>query len=252
MPLHQPCTRMSLALIAALAATGCSLSSPTLQDTRELELAVDPGSRFVIDAGAGSLSLQGDAQSSAIHVSAEIYQVEPNEDYTLALESDDTGGARLESHADSGGFGNNDRIDLSIRIPRSLLIRLNDGSGSVTINDLGGDIDIEDGSGSISIGNVSADVTIDDGSGSLLVETAGGNVRIDDGSGSITLRDITGDIDIDDGSGSITVNNAGGVVTVADGSGSITINGAHDFELLDDGSGSVNLENIRRQESGPD
>ena len=236
-------------LLATLAITGCSLESPTLQDTRELKLAIDPGRQLTIDAGAGSLLLQGDAGASAIQVTAEIYQTEANEDYTLTLASDESGGARLDSHTGSDGFFRNDRIDLSIRAPESLRVRINDGSGSITISGLTGNLEIEDGSGSIRASDIGANIEIDDGSGSIRVDNAGGKVSIDDGSGSITVHTAAGDVTIDDGSGSITVHDAAGVVTVTDGSGSITVDGAGDFELLDDGSGSVSLEAIRSHDA---
>jgi len=251
MALHSSRTTTGV-LLATLATAGCSLGSSTLQDTRKLELAIEPGGQLAIDAGAGSLLLQGDARVSAIQITAEIYQANANDDYTLTLAREDGGGACLESHAGSEGFFRNDRIDLSIRVPESLQVRVNDGSGSINITGLTGNLDIEDGSGSIRIADIGANVTIDDGSGSIRVDNAGGTLRIDDGSGSITIRAAAGNVSIDDGSGSITVHDVAGIVTVTDGSGSITVKGAGDFELLDDGSGSVNVDGIRGRDSPRD
>ncbi|MGB0513515.1 MAG: DUF4097 family beta strand repeat-containing protein, partial [Wenzhouxiangellaceae bacterium] len=212
---------------------------------RELELTISPGSRLVVDAGAGSLVLQGDPGADRIHVTAEIYQVEPSDNYTLTLEADGDETTRLVSEIDSRFGVNKDRIDLEIRVPNTLEVKLTDGSGSIKVTDIAGPLTIEDRSGSISIENVGADVMIDDGSGSIQVENVAGNLTIEDGSGSITVRGAGGDVTIDDGSGSIDVNDTGGVVTVSDGSGSINVDGAADFELLSDGSGSVNVSNLR-------
>lgn len=241
--------RMPIAVAAILALSACAMESPTLQETRELELAVSPDGHFYIEAGAGSLSVQGDADTSVIQVEAEIFQVHPNDNYTLMLETDSDGAARLVSETDSGW--NNDHIDLTVRVPDSLRLNVTDGSGSLKVRGLNNHLDINDGSGSIRIADIDGNVTIDDGSGSIRTERISGGLDIVDGSGSITVMTTGGDVTIDDGSGSITVRETGGVVTVSDRSGSITVDGAQDFRLLEDGSGSVNLNNIRsRTRSG--
>lgn len=230
---------------AALVLSGCSMMAPELQETRQLELSVPPDALLSIEAGAGSLSLRGAPDADVIQVEAEIWQVTPNDNYTLTLELDEDGVPRLISHTGSGT--SRDRIDLDIRVPASITLIVNDGSGSMQITDLAGPLTVEDGSGSIRIEDIGADVTIDDGSGSLRVENTGGQLRIEDGSGSIAVRNTDGDVFINDGSGSISVTDTVGIVTVDDGSGSINIDGADEFELLDDGSGSVELNGIRNR-----
>lgn len=223
--------RLAATMTAAMICTACSFSSPTLQDTRELQTPIADGGRFEIDAGAGSLTLRGDDASTAIHVRAEIYQTTANDDYTLTLELQDDNRARLVAEAASSFGGGSDRIDLSITVPRMLDVAIVDGSGSTLVEMLSGDLNIDDGSGSIRVTDVQ------------------GSVVIEDGSGSIVVTDVSGNVDIDDGSGSISVRNIGGKVTVSDGSGSIDVDGADDFELADDGSGSVTTRNIRSRQA---
>lgn len=222
---------LAAASSAAIICTACSFPSPTLQETRELETAIADGGSFEIEAGAGSLTLRGEETADAIRVLAEIYQTAANDDYTLTLELQDDNRARLVAEAASS-FGGSDRIDLSITVPRRLEVTIVDGSGSLHVETLIGDLDIEDGSGSIRVSDVQ------------------GGVAIEDGSGSIVVTDAAGDVSIDDGSGSISVMNAGGKVTVSDGSGSIDVDGADEFELVDDGSGSVSTRDIRSRASG--
>lgn len=245
----QDCARMTIATAAIAASTACSMTAPTLQETRELEVQVSRDARFSIDAGAGSLLVTGESGADTIRVSAEIYQVEANDDYTLTLETDSEGRVRLVADTGSGPLSSNDRIDLSIRVPESVELDIVDGSGSMQVSGLTRSLDIEDGSGSIRISEIGGDVTIDDGSGSLSVDNVGGSLGIEDGSGSIDVRETGGDVAIHDGSGSITVRNTGGKVTVDDDSGSINVDSAEDFELLGDGSGSVSASNIRSRDS---
>ncbi|MBL38741.1 MAG: hypothetical protein CMP07_10085 [Xanthomonadales bacterium] len=223
---------LAIASSAAVICTACSFSAPTLQETRELETPIADGGRFEIDAGAGSLTLTGDDTADAIRVLAEIYQTAANDDYTLTLELQDGNRARLVADAATSLGGGSDRIDLSITVPRRLGVTIVDGSGSLRVESLIGDVDIEDGSGSIRVSDIQ------------------GGVVLDDGSGSIVVTDIAGDVSIDDGSGSISVTNVGGKVTVSDGSGSIDVDGAGDFELVDDGSGSVSTRNVRNRNAG--
>lgn len=79
-------TKLAAAASATLICAGCSFSSPTLQETRELQTPFAEGGRFVIEAGAGSLTLKGDPNSDTISVQAEIYQTTANDGYTLTLE----------------------------------------------------------------------------------------------------------------------------------------------------------------------
>lgn len=219
-------TRAATIAAATLFASACSMSSPTLQETRELQTRIADGGRFEIDAGAGSLTLIGDENADAIQVQAEIYQTAANDDYTLTLDLQDGNRARLVADAAST-FGGSDRIDLSITVPETLSVTIVDGSGSIQVEALIGALNIDDGSGSIRVSDIRGGVVIEDGSGSIVVTGVSGNVSIDDGSGSISIKD------------------AGGKVSVSDGSGSIDVDGADDFELLDDGSGSVSTRNIR-------
>lgn len=237
--------RAIVSVAAILVCAACTFRVAELQETRQLKMPAPTAGQFSIDAGAGSLSLHGDPEIEQIEVTAEIRQVTADPDgYTLSLDTGDDGQPRLVARTD-GRLGHaNDRIDLTVRAPRNLDVFIHDGSGSMRVHDLDGNLEVDDGSGSIEAVGIGGAVVVDDGSGSLDVRAVGGDIRIEDGSGSISVIGAGGDVTIDDGSGSITVRDAAGKVTVSDGSGSITVDGAGDFELLDDGSGSVNLRNI--------
>ena len=235
--------RLALLAGTTLVLTACTTTGPTLQETRQLELSITADTLLRIDAGAGSLSLRGDAEAENIRVEAEIWQLTPRDDYTLTLELDESGAARLVTRTDAGAT--EDRIDLDIRAPESIRLDVTDGSGSLEIEGVSGPLFVRDSSGSIRIEDTGADITIQDGSGSLRVENTDGHLRIEDGSGSVTVSNTAGDVTITDNSGSISVTDTTGVVAIRDGSGSIDVDGAEDFELLEDGSGSVNVDNIR-------
>ena len=67
-------------------------------------------------------------------------------------------------------FGSSDYIDLSIRVPRSMRLRIDDGSGSIDVRDVAGTVTVSDGSGSITVENAGDFELLDDGSGSVNLE----------------------------------------------------------------------------------
>ena len=206
------------------------------EEQRELKLEADGVSTLSIEAGAGSMDVTGVAGLAEISVKALI--VVPNADEDDAIKAiekkmvltleESNGVAKLESWFDQGfmGSGSDAYIVLDVSVPQGMSVNIDDGSGSLDIADIVGDVSIDDGSGSIDVSNVA-------------------NLKIDDGSGSIDVFDANGDVSIVDGSGSITVKRVQGSVTVDDGSGSIKISDVeHDLTIVDDGSGSQSFSNI--------
>jgi len=207
------------------------------EEVRNLDLDAEGISQLTINAGAGSMDVTGVAGLDKINVKATIVVPGKDEDKAirviekrirLSLDRN-AGKAELKAWFESGlmSFGSSPYIVLEISVPEGMALNIDDGSGSIDIVDLAGDITIDDGSGSIDIRNV-ADVRIDDGSGSIDLVGAAGNVSIVDGSGSISVKHVQGSVTIDDGSGSIEVTDIDS-----------------DLIIVDDGSGSLRFSDIR-------
>jgi DUF4097 and DUF4098 domain-containing protein YvlB len=228
---------MRMKLVLAIIATGVtSVAWADYQEVRELTLASGGVDTLSIDAGAGSMDVVGVAGASEITVTATIEVPGRNDDkareriesnMVLSLEQDNDK-ARLKAWFENGwGWGDSPYIQLQVSMPADM------------------NLEIDDGSGSIDIANVRGNVAVDDGSGSLTMDGVGGAVEIDDGSGSITVREAGGDVYINDGSGSIDVRGVTGSVTVDDGSGSIDVSDVdEDLIIVDDGSGGLDFSDI--------
>jgi DUF4097 and DUF4098 domain-containing protein YvlB len=241
------------AICAALAGT---LSA--FETTKTLTLTVRDIRRLDIRAGAGSLTVTGREGLTAIEVKAEIVAphvrdkdmeryLEDSVELTLEKRGDI---AVLVSRVRSEGrifhFGDNTRVDLTVAVPKSLALDIDDGSGGMVVEDLAAALRIEDGSGSIRVVGVAGNVRIDDASGDVVIEHVEGDLEIDDGSGGVDISDVTGDVSIDDGSGEIRVRRVGGTVTVADGSGAINIRDVgKDVRLISTGSGGVDVSGVK-------
>jgi DUF4097 and DUF4098 domain-containing protein YvlB len=205
-------------------------------ETRDLELSTSDVDILEIDAGAGGIVVNGATDSSNITVKA-IIRVDDNEDaaiemiekqLVLKLEKNH-GKAVLDAYFEQSAWHLNDSaaVDLEVSVPRGLAIFVDDGSGSMQIDDVYSDVSIDDGSGSIEVSGASS-------------------VVIDDGSGSIRIANVTGDVEVEDGSGDIKVQSVGGTVTIDDGSGSIDVRDVEqDLEIVDAGSGSVRIADVR-------
>ncbi len=206
------------------------------EETRNLTLDADGIDIVVIEAGAGSLEVRGSANAKSVSVTAHILVPAKEAKALKIIESDMI--LKLEREGDSAvlhgyfehdgwNLGDSPSIRLEVEVPGRVGLDIEDGSGSMQVWDVSGDIKIDDGSGSLQMSNVGGDIEIEDGSGSVTIEGVGGDISIDDGSGSITIRDVRGSVVIDDGSGGITVTDVDA-----------------DLTIVDDGSGSLNFARI--------
>ena len=178
-------------------------------ETRYLELDTDDIEVLSIDAGAGSMDIKGIAGASAISVKAVIEISDTNVDeamkiiernMTLSLEQKGTV-AHLKAWFEHGflNFGSDDgRIDIEVKVTQCIAVKIDDGSGSIDVSHVSGDVSIIDGSGSINVRGVQGSVTIDDGSGSIKISDVEEDLIITgDGSGGLTYSDIRGTVQED-------------------------------------------------------
>lgn len=235
----------NILIMIMFAASLADAARANYEEVRDLTLAAQSIDGLHIEAGAGSLTIAGVTDSDRIVVKAVITVPHSNADkasdtirkhMTLSLEKKD-GSAELRSFFDSGFslFGDSPSIHLEVFVPKRMALEIKDGSGSVEIRDVSGDIDLDDGSGSIKVIDAGGGVKVKDGSGSLVIDGAGGDVAIVDGSGSISLKRVAGSAVIKDGSGSIEVAEVGGDLTIPEaGSGSVDVRDVHGrFETAD-------------------
>jgi hypothetical protein len=238
------------------------------QETRDLELPAVGINILRIQCGAGSLILRGVEGIDKIEVSADIMvqglQPENLESYfennvLLALKKRGKKAVLLAEFLRSSRVKPLEaKIDLLVRVPRNMNLRIDDGSGPVHAGGFSGDVEIDDGSGIIIIRDITGKVRIGDTSGPLIVESIKGNVDVKDGSGNIDINFVAGNVSVVDGSGGITIQDVDGYVKVSDGSGSIDIHDvSKNVTILESDSGEINIEGvqgriIRRDKNAPE
>lgn len=228
------------------------------ETTKTLNLPAQGLLRLDIRAGAGSLTVTGREGLAVIEVKAGVVAPDVRdkdmEEYIrdhveLTLEKRGDVAVLVSRIRDNGRlfhFGDSARVDLTVTVPKTMALDIDDGSGGMVVEDISAVVRIEDGSGAIRVVRIAGNVRIDDGSGEVVVEGVEGNLEIDDGSGGLEVSDVTGDVTIDDGSGEVLVRRVGGIVTVDDGSGGIDIEDVEkDVRLINTGSGGVDISGVK-------
>jgi DUF4097 and DUF4098 domain-containing protein YvlB len=223
--------------------------------SREIAVTVDGQGlqRLVLNARAGSLRVQG-GDGSSIRAHGTVCASDTDLADAAVLRSDHgQDAARLDVDLPKTRGREYVRMDLVVEMPRSLALRLDDTSGSLSVDDVAA-ATVDDNSGGLRITNVAGDVAVDDGSGDIEIAEVGGNVRVHDNSGDIHIRQVHGGVTIpDDGSGDIRVAGVDhDVVVQSDGSGDIVVTGVGgNFTVEHDGSGDIRYRDVKGQVSIP-
>ena len=228
----------SMIVMAMFTTSLAGAAGSDFEEQRDLNLAAGGIASVDIEAGAGSLEITGVPGADEIAVMATIQVPDRDADKARELiESElvlmlekrgETAVLKAYFEHKAWTFGDSPSVQLVVQMPDNLNLAVEDGSGSLQISDVSGNIEVEDGSGSITMTNVGGEIEIDDGSGSISVEGVGGDISIDDGSGGIRVQGVAGSVIIDDGSGSINVSDV-----------------EKDLIIVDDGSGGLNFSDIK-------
>ena len=215
-----------IAVMASAGTAGAGWSDCSHRSPREATVQTNGARRIRVIARAGDLKIHGQAGAStvAVHGTACSSREAGLDEIKLIAErrGDEI---YVEASMPDEWFGGARGLDLTLDVPSSLPLDVQDGSGSAEIRDVAA-LKIEDGSGELRIANVAGAVIVTDGSGEIVIDHAGSVVIEEDGSGGVRITDVKGSVVVrDDGSGSIDVSEVGGDFTVEhDGSGGI----AHD------------------------
>ena len=136
-------------------------------------------------------------------------------------------------------------LDLRVLVP--LGTRVDVKADAVDIDATGrlGDTQIKIGSGDLRLDHT-ADVRVQTGSGDVTIGTADGTATLSTGSGDVTCRALAGLGRVNSGSGDIRIERAGGPLQVNSASGDICIDDAADDVTVDSASGDQHLSRVTR------
>lgn len=215
-----------LALLGACSFTVSGDSQCEVTGQRSVDLDASGVETLALTAGAGGLVVEGRSDLDRIRVRGEACASDAELLEAIGLEGRSDGArAVVRAAMPDAGDGRRAQMDLTVELPASVAVEIEDGSGPTTVRGVAG-VTVDDGSGSLEIREVRGDVVVTDGSGSLEVLDVSGSVRVDDGSGSLTIRRVEGSVTVRDGSGGIHVSEVtGDLIVEEDGSGDLETEG---------------------------
>ncbi len=238
------CAALSTACHGSFAGFDCSRS-----DDRQATIDTSGASEIRVITEAGSLKITGHEDRGEVRASGTACASSRSRLEAIELLTRRDGDTVVIETVTARG-----RLDLTLEVPAHLPVVVEDTSGSIAISEVAA-LSLDDGSGSIKVELVRGDVSVTDVSGSLDVERVGGTVTVEeDGSGSVEIDNVDGDVVVkEDGSGSIRITDvAGDVLIEEDGSGSITVKDVlGNFTVWRDGSGQIHSERIAGKVSVP-
>jgi hypothetical protein len=129
----------------------------------------------------------------------------------------------LEEKFANGSHSGNSRWTLEV--PDNTRIKINTGSGDITIDQLTLDIKSNSGSGDVTLTGVKGEMDFNTGSGEIELNEVDGEVSLNTGSGTIRASKGTGSYSFNAGSGKIKLDELKGDFSVNVGSGDIDAKG---------------------------
>jgi len=218
---------------------------------REIERSVDVENAraLKVDAGAGSLQIEGSDQGD-ISIRAVLCSDDEEALAEMAVASTvGEAGVFIGTEFPRTGFLDGDtqmKIDLELSVPSSLKLDVKDSSGEALVKKVAS-LTMKDSSGKLEIKTIAGDVSVVDSSGELRLKNISGSVNVTDSSGGLYASNINGDFVVEaDGSGEIDVRQVRqNVLIKRDGSGPIYVSGVGgDFTVQADGSGGIEYQGI--------
>jgi DUF4097 and DUF4098 domain-containing protein YvlB len=245
----------------AFAVTGLVLCSvPAFSSARgefERTLQVNGRADLQVETGSGSIEVHRGG-SNQVHVVGHIRANEwfggGNADERVKkLENNppvqQSGNDIRIGHLDDPELKRNISISYEITVPENTQVRSSSGSGSQSISDIAGPVEVNAGSGGVKVSNIGAEVRARTGSGNIEIEGANGNVYARAGSGSINATSVGGGFDGQTGSGHLTLEqSAAGSVHAETGSGGLELRHVKGSLQAAAGSGDVRVEGEARGE----
>ena len=245
------------ALAVGSALLACTLAVPSYADdckhtTHRTANSAGPDiKRVVVEAGAGDLVVRGrdssdvKAEGKACASSEELLA-----DSKLEIRRDgDTVYLRTVLPELSGmvfGFARYAYIDVTVDVPKTATVKVDDSSGDMRVSDVQGAA-ITDSSGDQTLEHIAGDLDVADSSGEIRITDVRGELRLQDSSGDVDVNSVQGDVLVTvDTSGDLDISHVtGGVHIVSDSSGDIEITDVkRDVTIDDDSSGGIAVRDI--------
>jgi hypothetical protein len=190
-----------------------------------------------LSTASGDITLK---KASGTEVKVEVKHSYDDNEFSAEMEQGSSQ-LTLEEKFSNGSHSGNSRWTLEI--PDNTRIKLNTGSGDITIDQLTLDVKSNSGSGDVMLTGVKGEIDFNTGSGEIELNEVDGEVSLNTGSGTIRASKGTGSYSFNAGSGKIKLDQLKGDFSINVGSGDIdakavTLTGSSSFNS---GSGNARV-----------
>jgi DUF4097 and DUF4098 domain-containing protein YvlB len=207
--------------------------------------------RVVVEAGAGDLVVRGGpGQDVTVDGKACASTAKLLDQIKLEVRRDgNTVYVRTvlpEMNVNLFGFSNSARIDVTVAVPKTATLKIEDSSGDMEVTDVRS-ATIADSSGDQTLERIAGDLDVADSSGEIKIVGVGGGLRLKDSSGDVDVNEVAGDVVVEvDSSGDLDIRRVtGGVHILNDSSGDIEIHDVkRDVTIDDDSSGGILVQDV--------
>ncbi len=234
-----------LLLLSSLAAhadtaRGSFSRSLTVSEMASLDIRTGSGNVTVTRGNSGTVSITGKITargSEGMSAEEKVRLIEANPPITQR------GNAITIGQFDNRELRQNVSISYEVVAPQRTELLARTGSGDEKVTGIAGPVKIESGSGSLSLSDIGGETKATTGSGDVRLDNIKGPVKVTTGSGGIKAEGIGGEFTGNTGSGSITMRqDAPGPVNVNTGSGDIVLKGVNGELRAGTGSGDIDAQ----------
>lgn len=224
--------RLAILFYAALVFVGTGFASAGIDDTIQKSFTVDSGGTLDIDTERGSIEVRGISGNT---VEIEVIRKVRTPDTEKAekvldnfkIEFKQSGkdvyiiGEREKRESLWDKIWNHLNIKFIVSVPEIYNVKLKTSGGSISVEDIEGEVNIKTSGGSLELHNITGPVWGKTSGGGIQIGEVNGHIDVNTSGGSIKIDRARGEVDAHTSGGSITVNEVMGTINANTSGGSI-------------------------------
>jgi DUF4097 and DUF4098 domain-containing protein YvlB len=209
-------------VLAALALVSASVRA----DTVEHAFDVSATGTLEIDTDVGSIRVRT-SDAPRVEVRVERLNAKSQELKVDFSQQGDTVRVTGDLPSHEGG---NYQVRFDVTVPRTFSLDLQTSGGSVSVDDLDGEVRAQTAGGSLQFGRMG---------GRVWGRTAGGSIQLENSRGDADLNTAGGSIDVGDVSGAVRVKTAGGSIHIGRAEGTVDAHTSGGSVRIEESVGAV-------------
>jgi hypothetical protein len=131
-----------------------------------------------------------------------------NGDVTICSTTDVDDADSCDGHRrnrDDNRWGREQRVTMTVLVPRSVRLRVGTGNGAVSVENAGSEVEAATGNGRVRVSGTEGKVHVSTGNGAVEVRGAKAQVRVSTGNGDVDVTTAEGPVEVSSGNGDIDV-----------------------------------------------